>query len=124
MFAFFFRFRERSPELPNGLFNWFGKFNQIPDSYVLNHQSLDGFLLLRYLKISVAICFVGCLMTMPVLFPVNITGKGGLQQLDMLSFSNVSKTQKNRYYAHTFIAWIFFSELYLEAADADLNAIG
>ncbi|CAD6576666.1 MAG: hypothetical protein ASARMPREDX12_007964 [Alectoria sarmentosa] len=100
--------QERSPDLPNGMFNWIGTFNKIPDSYVLNHHSLDGFLLLRYLKISVVICFVGCLMTWPVLFPVNATGGGGQKQLDLLSFSNVTNT-KNRFYAHTFIAWIFFT---------------
>lgn len=101
-------YRERSPDLPNGLFNWIGTFNKIPDSYVLNHHSLDGFLLLRYLKISVAICFVGCLMTWPVLFAVNATGGGGQKQLDLISFSNVTNT-KNRFYAHTFVAWIFFT---------------
>ena len=101
--------RERSPDLPNGMFNWIGTFNKIPDSYVLNHHTLDGFLLLRYLKISIAICFVGCLMTFPVLFPVNATGGGGLKQLDLISFGNVTKPNKNRFYAHTFVAWIFFS---------------
>lgn len=90
------------------MFNWIGTFNKIPDSYVLNHHTLDGFLLLRYLKISVAICFVGCLMTFPVLFPVNATGGGGLKQLDLLSFGNVQNT-KNRFYAHTFVAWIFYT---------------
>ena len=100
-------YSERSPDLPNGMFNWVGKFNTIPDSYVLNHHTLDGFLLLRYLKISVAICFFGCLMTWPVLFPVNATGGGGLKQLDLLAFGNIQN--KNRYYAHTFVAWIFCS---------------
>lgn len=90
------------------MFNWIGTFNKVPDSYVLNHHSLDGFLLLRYLKISVAICFVGCLMTWPVLFSVNATGGGGLKQFDLISFSNVTNT-KNRFYAHTFIAWIYFT---------------
>lgn len=87
--------------------NWLGAFFQIPDSYVLNHESLDGFLLLRYLKICVVICFVGCLITWPVLFPVNATGGKGLVQLDLLTFGNVAN--KNRYYAHTGVAWIFFS---------------
>lgn len=90
------------------MFNWIGTFNKIPDSYVLNHHSLDGFLLLRYLKVSAAVCFVGCLITWPVLFPVNATGGGGQKQLDLISFSNVTNT-KNRFYAHTFIAWIFFT---------------
>ena len=101
--------RERSPDLPSGLFNWIGTFNKIPDSYVLNHQSLDGFLLLRYLKISVALCFFGALITWPILFPVNATGGGGQKQLDLISFTNVKNT-KNRYYAHTFVAWIYYSK--------------
>lgn len=45
-------------------------------------------------------------MTWPVLFPINITGGGGQKELDMLSFSNV--VDKNRYYAHVGLAWIFF----------------
>ena len=102
-------FRERSPDLPKGMFNWFGTFSKIPDSYVLNHHSLDGYLLLRYLKISVAMCFVGCLITWPILFPVNATGGGGQVQLNVISFSNIQNT-KNRYYAHTFVGWIFFSK--------------
>ena len=101
-------YRERTPNLPTGLFNWIGTFNKIPDSYVLDHQSLDGYLLLRYLKISVVICFVGCLVTWPVLFSVNATGGGNQKQLNVISFSNVKNS--NRFYAHTFIAWIYFSE--------------
>ena len=99
--------RERSPELPNGLFNWIGKFNKIPDSYVLNHHSLDGFLLLRYLKIASAICLVGCFITMPILLPINITGGGPNKELNLLAFGNV--VDKNRYYAHAFVTWIFCS---------------
>lgn len=101
--------RERSPDLPSGLFNWISTFITIPDTYVLNHQSLDAYLLLRYLKIATTICLVGCLITWPVLFPVNITSHGQQQQLNLLSMSNIS--EKNRYYAHTFIAWIFFCQL-------------
>ncbi|KAI4161347.1 MAG: hypothetical protein LQ342_004899 [Letrouitia transgressa] len=108
------REQERSPDLPTGLFNWFSAFNKIPDSYVLNHQSLDGFLLLRYLKVACATCLVGCFITWPVLFPVNATGGAGQQQLDILSFSNI--TNKNRYYAHVFIAWIFFSFVFYMVA--------
>ena len=81
-------------------------FFQIPDSYVLNHHSLDGFLFLRYLKIGVVICFFGCLITWPVLFPVNITGGKGQKQLDMLSLGNIAN--KNRLYAHALVSCVFF----------------
>lgn len=58
---------------------------------------------------TVVICFVGCCITWPVLFPVNITGGGGQSQLDILSYSNINPdTQGSRYYAHTFVAWVYY----------------
>ncbi|OTA63742.1 DUF221-domain-containing protein [Hypoxylon sp. EC38] len=100
---------ERSPALPNGLFNWIGPFWKIPDIHSLQHQSLDAYLFLRFLRIIVVICFVGCCILWPVLFPVNATGTGSAEQVDILSYSHVNRdTQKNRYYAHTFMAWIFY----------------
>lgn len=99
----------RSQDLPQGRFNWLFPFKTLPDEFVLNHQSLDGFLYLRFLKVLAIICFVGCCITWPVLFPVNATAGGGKQQFDLLSFANIPKSGKNRYYAHVFIAWIFFS---------------
>jgi calcium permeable stress-gated cation channel len=78
---------------------------QLPDEYVLQHNSLDGYFLLRYLKMSIVICLVGCLITWPILFPVNATGGGGQTQLNILSFSNIK--DKNRYLASTFVAWVF-----------------
>ncbi|KAK4143334.1 uncharacterized protein C8A04DRAFT_28971 [Dichotomopilus funicola] len=100
---------ERSPALPNGLFNWIGTFWKIPDIYALQHQSLDAYLYLRYLRMALVLCFVGCLITWPVLFPVNATGHGKQIQLDILSYANIDqKTEYNRYYAHTFVAWLYF----------------
>ncbi|KAG9528591.1 DUF221-domain-containing protein, partial [Aureobasidium melanogenum] len=99
--------RERSPALPDGLFAWFGNFFNVPDSYVLNHHSLDGYLFLRLLKLAVFTCLVGCCITFPVLFPINITGGGGKSQLDILTMGNVT----NNYYklfAHTGCAYLFF----------------
>ncbi|KAL5349219.1 phosphate metabolism protein 7 [Pseudogymnoascus australis] len=104
------RDNERSPELPSGMFNWFGTFWKIPDTYVLQTQSLDSYLFLRYMRILVAICFFGCIITWPVLFSVNATGGNGAQGLNMLAFGNLNKNTdgKNRMYAHVFIGWIFF----------------
>ncbi|KAI5868551.1 DUF221-domain-containing protein [Durotheca rogersii] len=100
---------ERSPALPGGLFNWIGPFLKISDLHPLQHQSLDAYLFLRFMRILVIICFVGCCILWPVLFPVNATGSGGAEQIDILSYSNVDqRTQSNRYYAHTFMAWIFY----------------
>lgn len=77
---------------------------------MLQHNSLDGYFLLRYLKLSVVICFVGCCLTWPILFPINATGGGGQEQLNILSFANIEN--KNRYYAHAFVAWIFIAFIF------------
>ncbi|OTB19899.1 hypothetical protein K445DRAFT_313688 [Daldinia sp. EC12] len=104
------RTSERSPALPNGWFNWIGSFWKIPDVHALQHQSLDAYLFLRFLRILVVICFAGCCILWPVLFPVNATGGNeDAVQVDILSYARVNKdTESNRYYAHTFMAWIFY----------------
>ena len=100
---------ERSPPLPSGFINWVRSFWKIPDIYALQHQSLDAYLYIRYLRMALVLCFVGCLITWPVLFPVNATGGGNQTQLDILSYGNVDQeTQADRYYAHVFISWLYF----------------
>ena len=103
--------QERSPKLPDSLFGWIPAFNKLPDTFVLQHNSIDGYFLLRYLKVSVITCFIGCCITWPVLFPVNATGGGGQKQLNLISFSNV--VNKKLYYAHSVVAWIFIGFVFL-----------
>lgn len=103
------RENERTPALPGGYLNWLVRFWKIPDSLALQTQSLDSYLYLRFIRMTVIICFVGVCITWPVLFPVNITGGGGQEQLDILSYSNINPdTQGNRYYAHAFVAWVYY----------------
>ncbi|PMD62966.1 DUF221-domain-containing protein [Hyaloscypha bicolor E] len=105
------REEERSEALPTGWFNWIGPFWKIPDTYALQHQSLDAYLFLRFLRMTVVIMFVGACITMPVLFPINITGGAGNVQLDLLSMSNINpnvKGGKYKYFAHCFCGWLFF----------------
>lgn len=97
----------RTPSMPQGLLNWFKNFWSLPDIYVLNHSTLDGYLLLRLLKISVVCCLVGCVITWPVLFPVNATGGGTSVQLNIITMSNIANPW--RYYAHAGCAILFFS---------------
>lgn len=99
---------ERTPDLPNGLFNWIPAFYQIPDTYVLQHHSMDGYLFLRFLKISVVCCLVGCIITFPVLFPINITGGGVKTQFEILTMANVTDNYF-KMFAHAGCAIIFFS---------------
>jgi hypothetical protein len=99
---------ERTPNVSNSFFGWIGEFYGIPDTWILNHHTLDGYLFVRFLKIAVATCVVGCIITWPVLFPINATGGGGQKQLNILTMGNVT----NNYYkmfAHCGCAIIFFS---------------
>ena len=102
------REQERTPPVSSGMFGWIGDFIKIPDTWVLNHQSIDGYLLLRYLKISTIICLVGCCITFPILWPVDATGGFGATQLDAITILNVAPPNNPRLYAHVFVAWAFF----------------
>jgi hypothetical protein len=99
---------ERTPDLPTGLFNWIKPFYEIPDTYVLQHHSMDGYLFLRFLKISVITCLVGCVITFPVLFPINITGGGIKKEFEILTMANVTDNYF-KMFAHAGCAIIFFS---------------
>jgi hypothetical protein len=58
---------------------------------------------------ALVLCFVGCCITWPILFPVNATGRGNQTQLDVLSYANINReTENNRYYAHVFVGWLYF----------------
>ncbi|KAF5018477.1 hypothetical protein F66182_9531 [Fusarium sp. NRRL 66182] len=105
------RENERSPQLPDGWFNWIGTVWKTPDAYALQHQSLDAYLFIRFLRICCTICFVSLCLTWPVLFPVNATGGNGKTELELLSYSNVNiddSKERNRLYAHCFIAWLVY----------------
>ncbi|CAI6336929.1 unnamed protein product [Periconia digitata] len=97
---------EKTPPANDSFLGWTGNFRRISDEYILNHHSLDGYLYVRFFKMLVFMSFGGCIITWPVLFPVNATGGGGESGLDILSFSNVNNP--TRYFAHALIGWVFF----------------
>ncbi|KAJ5636323.1 uncharacterized protein N7484_009636 [Penicillium longicatenatum] len=104
---------QRTPDTPTGFSNWITSMYKIPDTYVLQHHSMDAYLLLRFLKTISLIMLVGCIIIWPILFPVNATGGGTQTQLDLLSMSNVSNDQYGRYYAHCFLAWIYVGFIFV-----------
>ncbi|KAF2027352.1 DUF221-domain-containing protein [Setomelanomma holmii] len=104
--------QRQTPAPSGGMFGWIKDFKSLKDEYILDHQSIDGYLFVRFFKVLIIISFLGCLITWPVLFPVNATGGAGQKQLDLLSMSNVSQQPPrnvNRYYAHAIISVIFLS---------------
>ncbi|KPI35745.1 uncharacterized protein AB675_1206 [Cyphellophora attinorum] len=97
---------ERGSPLSKGIFKWFRQLRQTPDSFILNHGSIDGFLFLRFLKILILIFGVGCAIASPVLLPIHAIGNGGNNGLDILTMGNI--TDKTYYYAHAAVAWAYF----------------
>ncbi|KAG5663446.1 hypothetical protein KAF25_001382 [Fusarium avenaceum] len=94
------------PPLPTGWFNWIKPFFNTPDTFVLNHGSLDGFFFLRYLKVLRNTFLVGILIAWPILLPIHITGGNESTQLDILTIGKVS--DKKRMFAHVAVAYTFF----------------
>jgi hypothetical protein len=104
--------QRQTPAPSPGFFGWIKDFKNLPDAYILDHQSIDGYLFVRFFKVLIAISLLGCIITWPVLFPVNATGGAGQEQLDILSMSNVAQTPAknvNRYYAHAIVSFVFIS---------------
>lgn len=93
------------------MFGWITDFFRIPDVYVLNHHSLDGYFFLRFFKMLVVICLIGWPLTWIILMPVYATSGSNASQFDRLSYSNVdSSRHASRYYATVFVAWIYLSK--------------
>ncbi|KAJ3546269.1 hypothetical protein NM208_g1636 [Fusarium decemcellulare] len=82
-------------------------FLEIPDTFILNHCSLDGFLFLRYLKVLRILFLVGCFIACPILIPLHITGGRGLEGLDLLTIGNVRDSRM--FYAHAVVVMLWFS---------------
>ena len=98
-------FSDRTPSSSHAHVSWYHDFRALDDKFILRHSSLEAYLFLRYLRIIVLICVVGCCLTWPILFAVNATGGGDSTQLDRISFSNVRDPK--RLYAHAVVAAVF-----------------
>ncbi|CAI1707335.1 hypothetical protein SEUBUCD646_0O00770 [Saccharomyces eubayanus] len=97
---------ERTEPVPAGYMEWVHYLLSKPHSFLIQHTSVDGYFLLRYIGIVGSVSFVACVCILPILLPVNATNGNNMEGFDLLSFSNV--TNKNRFYAHVFLSWLFF----------------
>ncbi|KAI0395478.1 DUF221-domain-containing protein [Xylariaceae sp. FL0594] len=114
--------KDRTPTTSRKYFEWFHTMRDLPDKYLLYHQSLDTYLYLRFLRTIIFICLVGCLLTWPTLMPANATGGGTSTELDRISISNVKK--KSHLYAHAVMAWAFMGFIMFTIARERLWVVG
>ncbi|KAK8061576.1 hypothetical protein PG994_007942 [Apiospora phragmitis] len=114
--------KSRTPAPSGAWFDWVHTMWDVPDKFVLYHQSLDSYLFLRFLRTVIFICLVGCALTWPILMPVNATGGGSSTQLDSIGIGNVR--DKKRLYAHALVAWVFFGFVMFTVARERLWLVG
>lgn len=114
--------QHRTPSARKNGASWFHDFRRLQDKFVLQHSSLDSYLYLRFLRFIILICFVGVLITWPVLLPVNANGGGKATQLDRITFSNIANN--NSLWAHAIIGAIFFIAVIGLIARERLQLIG
>ena len=99
----------RPDESPSGPFGWITHLLKKPEAFIVQCCGPDGYFFLRYTFNFAVVSLLGCIITWPILFPINIAnGKSdpGVQGLNMLSFAHVK--DKWRYFAHVFLSWVFF----------------
>lgn len=113
---------DRTPASRPGGRHWFHDFRSLTNRFVLQHNSLDAALYLRFLRFIIYICLLGIALTWPILLPINATGGGSAKQLDKLSFSNVVKNK--HIWAHVVVAWVFFLSIIFLLAWERLRLIG
>lgn len=99
---------EKKPDpLPWDPIRWIYVLLTKPDSFIIQQAGLDGYFFLRYLFVFGLVFLFGISMFV-VLLPVNATNGGSKAKtgFDQLSISNI--TDKNRYYAHALMGWLFY----------------
>ena len=100
---------EKTPKLEkNGFVNWMPEFWRRPDEEILDHQNLDGYLFVQFMKTITFISFVGLCLTIPLLI-IDYTGGGEKTELASLTISNVKDPMM--FYFHCLIAIVFFGKL-------------
>ena len=114
--------KDRTPVSRESGVSWFHDFWTLTDRFVLQHNSLDAYLYLRFLRFVVGLCFIGACLTWSILIPINATGGGTASQLDRISFSNIVKN--DHIWAHTVVAWVFFGGILVAIAYERLKLIG
>jgi calcium permeable stress-gated cation channel len=114
--------KERTPETSSDGKSFLQDFRRLSDKFVLQHNSLDAYLFLRFFKFIIWICLIGTCITFPILLPINATGGGSASQLDRLSFSNVEKN--DHLWAHLVVAWVLFLGVLALIAVERLQLIG
>ena len=102
--------------LPRTPWGWIPVLLTTRTRTVINKSGLDGYFLLRYLRMMIILFGGSMLVIWPVLLPINAVNQKGpaedVSGMDILSISNI-KTSR-RYWAHVVTAMCFVGILSLQ----------
>ncbi|RKP29105.1 DUF221-domain-containing protein [Metschnikowia bicuspidata] len=94
---------------PSGPYQWIVSIVKKPHSWLVLKTGTDAFFYLRFIVMFFILAVFGCVLTWPILFPINIVNGNGFQQLDMLTMGNVRDT--TRYIAHALVSCVFYGAI-------------
>jgi calcium permeable stress-gated cation channel len=112
--------RHRVDSLPSTPWSWIPKLLTTPTHLVISKSGLDGYFLLRYLRMMIFLFGGSMLFIWPVLLPINAVNQrgaaDGITGMDLLSISNIKDS--NRYWAHVVVAIAFVCTISLFAVNS------
>ncbi|KAG9079250.1 hypothetical protein FRC06_007862, partial [Ceratobasidium sp. 370] len=96
----------RQRPLGDGLFSWPLSIYKADHKDIQQHNGMDAYFYVRYLRMMVRIFLPIWLISWAVLLPVDAAGLNNKTGLDQFTFGNIPQDAQVRYAAHLILAWI------------------
>ncbi|KAJ1875947.1 phosphate metabolism protein 7, partial [Coemansia sp. RSA 486] len=104
---------KRSPPIGASLFAWFSKIMEVRDDEIIARVGLDTYMFLRYMRSMFIIFTVLSILSAVTILPVNITGGGDAEGINILTMSNLPR-KSPKLWVHlvffmVFVIWVMYN---------------
>ncbi|KAJ2702937.1 phosphate metabolism protein 7 [Coemansia sp. IMI 203386] len=104
---------KRSPPIGASLFAWFSKIMEVRDDEIIARVGLDTYMFLRYMRSMFIIFTVLSILSAVTILPVNITGGGDAEGINILTMSNLPR-KSPKLWVHLvffmlFVIWVMYN---------------
>ncbi|KAG8794462.1 hypothetical protein FRC12_024241 [Ceratobasidium sp. 428] len=96
---------KRQRPLGDGLFSWPVSIFKADHKDIQQHNGMDAYFFVRYLRMMVRVFLPIWLISWAVLLPVDSAGLNNKTGLDQFTFGNIPQDRQVRYAAHLVLAW-------------------
>ncbi|KAG8707764.1 hypothetical protein FRC08_000309 [Ceratobasidium sp. 394] len=97
---------KRQRPLGDGLLSWPLSIFKADHKDIQQHNGMDAYFFVRYLRMMVWIFLPIWLISWAVLLPVDSAGLNNKDGLDQFTFGNIPQDRQVRYAAHLLLAWL------------------